>query len=359
MVTKLRTFTATVGGFLVVLSLWATFEYGAGHGVVPFLKIAALGIAVAGLPSLYVRARSGLYGALRRLRLRRKAASGRVADPDDLRSTFLSTAAVPEPDDVLRTIRDSVRAGDAYDDVRQEEFPEGDGLTVTHTGFHNSFVRTTDADRLVVNGTSKKTRQLVADIEDELPVSLEAADTNPFGGSTSIRRMPRVLIVLATVLLLVVGVASVAGTAYPSDAYNPAERGVLVAIDAQSDVDPRMSPAEASVTKADFVVGVLEEESVEIGWEYNTTSRVVGHGRDAVALAASARTFLDRVRSTGASDETRTRASVVEQDLREAEREVAAALERKAEKISGPNPRVDRLRERLLAGGEGRTATGS
>ncbi|WP_435180911.1 hypothetical protein [Halorussus sp. AFM4] len=358
MATKLRAFTATSGGFLVVLSLWAIFEYGAQRGVVPFLKVAALGVVVAALPSLYVRARFRLYGMLRRLRLRRKAASGRVGDPDDLRSTFVSTAVIPEPDDALRAVRDFVRGGDAYDGVQREEFPEGDGLTVTHTGFHNSFVRTTDAGRLVVNGTSRKTRQLVADIERTLPVSLEATDTNPFGRSASIRRIPRVLIVLATVVLLVVGVTGVAGAAYQSDAYNSAERGVLVAIDVQSDVDPGMSAAEASIAKAEFVVGVLDEESVEIGWDYNTTSRVVGHGRDAVALAANARTFLDRGRSTGASDETRARVSVVERNLREAEREVAAALDRKAEKIPGPNPRVAQLRERLLAGGEGRAATG-
>ena len=355
MVTKLRAFTATVGGFLVVLSLWAIAEYGAGRGVIPFLETAALGIAIASLPSVYVRARFLLYRGLRRLRLRRKAASGRAGDADSLRSTFVSTDAVPDPDELLGAVRDSVLAGDAYDGVRRDEFPEGDGLTVTHTGFHNSFVRTTDADRLVVNGTSRKTRQLVADIEEALPVSLEAADTNPFGRSTSIRRIPRVLIVVATVVLLVVGVGGVAGAAYQSAAYNPAERGVLVAMDVQSDVDPGTSVAEASVAKAEFVVGVLDEESVEIGWEYNTTSRVVGHGRDAVALSANARTFLERARSTGTSDAVRSRASVVERDLRSAERKVAAALHRKAEKIQGPNPRVDRLRERLLADGEPRT----
>lgn len=349
MASKLRAFTAGGGGFLFVLSAWALFEYGPTSGFVPFLGTAALGVAVAALPRAYVGGRFWLRRGLRFLRFWRESARRPDGDGAVPRSTFVSASPVPDPDELLERLAGAVRDDDEYDGVRREAFPEGDGLTVTHAGFHNSFVRVTDSGRLVVNGTSEKTRRLVGKIEETFSVSVEPADINPFGKSASIRRAPKVALALAAVVLVVLGTGGVVGAAYQSDSYNPAERGTLVAIDARSDVDPGMSERRASLEKARFLVGMLEEEAVEIGWEYNTTGRVTAHGRDALAIAENARRFLAEAREGDALGAPRADVSRIESNLRNAERSVADALGRKAEKLPGSNPRIGRIRETLLA----------
>ncbi|MFC4552867.1 MULTISPECIES: hypothetical protein [Halorussus] len=348
MASKLRAFTAGGGGFLFALSAWALLEYGPTGGFVPFLGTAALGVAVAALPRAYVAGRFRFRQGLRFLRFWRESARQPDGDGAVPRSTFVS--ASPVPDDVLDRLAATIRDDDAYDGVRRESFPEGDGLTVTHAGFHNSFVRVTDASRLVVNGTSEKTRRLVEEIEETFSVSVEPADINPFGRSAPIRRAPKVALALAAVVLVVLGTGGVVGAAYQSDAYNPAERGMLVAIDARSDVDPGMSERRASLEKARFLVGMLEEEAVEIGWEYNTTGRVTAHGRDALAIAENARLLLAEAREGNAPGASRADVSQIEANLRSAERSVADALDRKAQKLPGSNPRIGRIRETLLAG---------
>jgi hypothetical protein len=316
---KLRGLSVGGGAFLVGAAAWTAASYGATANRATFVGVALLGIGVAAAP------RALATGKLWSYRLRRAREAG-GADGPDRDATYVSADPIRDPDDALGAVAAVVRDSDEYDGVRDEQFPEGVGLTITHVGFHNSFVRITDADRMVVSGASERTRSLARDAGDALGVSLEPASSNPFRGPRPVRGAPRVFLGVLLVALVVVGAIGLGGAAYPSDAYNPAEKSVLVAVDARADVDPGFSDAEARLAKAAFLADVLDEEAVEIRWDGDDRRSILAHGRQALRIREDARELLEPVRDGAPYRARERRAARIAADLREAERRVAVAI---------------------------------
>jgi len=316
---KLRGLSVGGGAFLVGAAAWTAASYGATADRATLVGVALLGVGVAAAPRALAAAKLWSY------RLRRAREAG-GADEPARDATYVSAEPIRDRDDALDAVAAVVRDSDEYDGVRDEQFPEGVGLTVTHVGFHNSFVRLTDADRLVVSGASEKTRSLARAAGDALGVSLEPASTNPFRGPEPVRGAPRVFLGVLLAGLVVVGALGVVGAAYPSDAYNPAEKAILVSVDARADFDPGFSDADARLDKAAFLADVLDEEAVEIRWADGDRRSVLAHGRQAIRIREDAQRLLEPVRDGAPNRARERRAAEIAADLREAERRVAAAI---------------------------------
>lgn len=342
---KLRAVATLAGGSLVALSVWAALRYGGETGVVPFAATAALGGLIAAIPELLARAKRRARVGYRRLR---EAVTG---ERDE--SLYVSAAPLDEPFAALDAAADRLRGDDAHDSVREAEFSEGKGLAVDHSGAHSSAVRVTESGRLAVVGASDRARALARRLEELTPASFERTLANPFRGSEPVKGAPRVFLGLALVALFAAGVGGVANAAYPSGAYNSPEKTVLVSFDARADLDPATTETDVRIEKADFLVGALDEEAVEIRWEDNVTDRVRAHGRQAVATGSHVRDLLTAVRR---GDPTAAQAAAVdriEADLRKAERNVSAALAAKAEHEAVRGRELIGLRERLRASDDG------
>jgi len=318
--TKLGGLSAGGGAFLVAAAVWTAASYGPAADRPTLVGVALLGAGVAAAPRALAAAK------LRGYRLRR-ALGARGGDRPDRDTTYVSAAPIRDPDDALGAVAAVVRDSDEYDDVRDEQFPEGTGLAVTHVGFHNSFVRVSDAGRLVVSGASKKTRSLARDVEDALGVSVESVSSNPFHVARSVRGAPRVFLGVLLAGLVVVGTVGLVGAAYPSSTYNPAEKAVLVTFDARADFDPGLSEADARLAKAAFLADVLDEEAVEIRWEDGEPRAMLAHGRQAIRIRDDARALLEPIRDGDSSRARERRAAAIAADLRDAERRVALALD--------------------------------
>ncbi|WP_435185600.1 hypothetical protein [Halobellus sp. EA9] len=339
MVTRFRLFTTLSGGCLVTVSFWAFTEYSATQGIRPFAEAALVGVAAALLPFFYIRARR--WVAIGDFRFRywwntNTSSHGGV---------FTSNSPVDSEANILDEIIERLPDDDTYDAVRSTQFSETDGVEIVHTGFHKSYIRVTESGTLVVTGTNEQTQKLAARLEDICSITLEPSAVDPFS-TPSIRKGPRVLLVVATVVLLLLGIGVIGAGAYPSSAYNPAERTVLVGIDARSDIDPSMSASEASVAKAQFLIQMLDEEAVEIQWDYNSSSQIRHHGKQAIKISSNARKYLSYARMCGYPDEGKL--SRLEANLADAEVAVANAIEKKSMSLSGENPRLNRIRSRLL-----------
>jgi len=348
---KLRGLSVGGGAFLVGAAAWTAASYGATANRATLVGVALLGIGVAAAP------RALATGKLWSYRLRRAREAG-GADGPGRDATYVSADPIRDPDDALGVVAAVVRDSDEYDEVRDEQFPEGVGLTVTHVGFHNSFVRITDADRMVVSGASERTRSLARDAGEVLGVSLEPASSNPFRGPRPVRGAPRVFLGVLLVALVVVGAIGLVGAAYPSDAYNPAEKSVLVAVDARADADPGFSDAEARLAKAAFLADVLDEEAVEIRWDGDDRRSILAHGRQALRIREDARELLEPVRDGAPTRARERRAARIAADLREAERRVAVAIDARANATgSGASNATELLRiRRVLAPADNTTA---
>lgn len=318
---KLRILSLGGGGFLVVASAWATLRYA---GWTPFAWAALLGLVVAVVPSVMARAKLWARRGWRGL--------GRVRSDSPLRdATFVSESPVDDPSVELDAIADSVRDADGFDAVRHEQFDNGDGLVVTHAGFHSSFVRLTRGGRLAVSGASRRTRNLVDVIEATRPLSLSDRANNPLRRPDPVRGAPRVFLSIFLVGLLLVGVGGIANGAYPAQAYTSGEKTILVSIDARADFVPGVTATDATLSKADFVVGALEEESVEVQWESNSTTRLVEHGRQSLQMSTDVRGLLADARAGSLTDEQAARADHIERDLHAAEADTAEALTKRVE----------------------------
>ena len=318
---KLRGLSLGGGVFLVIASVWATLRYGVRS---PFVRAVLLALVVVILPSVLARAKLWTRRGWRGL--------GRIRADSPLRdATFVSESPVEDPDAELEAIADSVRAADGFDGVRHEQFDTGDGLVVTHAGFHSSFVRLTRGGRLAVSGASKRTRRLVDLIESTRPLSLSDRANNPLRQHDPVRGAPRVFLAVFLVGVLLFGVGAIANGAYPAEAYTTGEKTVLVSIDAQADFDPETSPTDATLSKADFLVGALEEEAVEVQWETNSTERLTEHARQSLRMSADVRGLLADARSGSLTDDQAVRADRIEADLHAAEAATAEALTRRVE----------------------------
>lgn len=343
---KLRVLSVGGGAFLVAASVWASFRYA---GSASFGWPVVLGVLVAGLPI-------GLaYGKLWARRGWRRLRHVRADDPPrDV--SYVSESRVEDPESELAAIADAVRDADGLDAARRKQFDDGDGLVVTHAGFHSSFVRLTSTGRLVVTGASRRTRRLVEAIEATRPRSLTRSANNPLRRSDPVRGAPRVFLGVLLVGLVLVGVGGVADGAYPDDAYTAGEKAVLVSIDARADVDPGTSSTDASLAKAAFVVGAIEEEAVEVRWESNGTSAEVvdEHGRSSLRMSEDVRALVSAVRSGSPSAAQASRADRIEADLHRAEAAVAAAITARleAENLSGETAGLRATRDELRAASE-------
>lgn len=313
---KLRIISLGGGALLVGASAWAALRY---SGSAPFARAALLGLLVAALPTGLARAK--LAARRGRRRLRRARAD---APPPD--ASFVTESAVADPDAELGVIADAVRNVDGFEAVRREPFGDGEGLVVTHAGYHSSFVRPTPDDHLAVTGASKRTRRLAAVVEAERPYSLTRRTNNPLRRPDPVRGASRVFLAVLLVALLLVGAGTIAGGAYPGDTYTAGEKAVLVSIDARADVDPGTSSTNATLAKAEFVVLALEEETVEIRWESNSSRLLAEHGRQSLRMSEDARSLLADARADSPTARQAARAERIEADLHAAEAAAARAL---------------------------------
>ena len=316
---KLRGLSLGGGALLLLASVWAALRY---PGWRPFGTAALLALAVMGLPTGLAYAKLGTRRGWRVYRNVR--ADGALRD-----ATYVSEDPVEDPGSELSAIADSVRDADGFDGVSREEFDDGEGLVVTHGGFHSSFVRLTRRGHLTVTGASQRTRRLVDLIEAARPHSLTDRTNNPLRRPDRVRGAPRVFLSVFLVALLLVGVGAISNGAYPAEVYTSGEKVVFVGIDARADLVPGVSPADASLSKAAFVVASLEEEAVEIRWEVNSTARIAEHGRQALRMSEDTRGFLTEARAGSPTAEQAARADRIEADLHDAEAEVVTALNRR------------------------------
>lgn len=341
MVNKLRGLAIGGGGLVIALSLWGLWYYGLSRATPwPFLWTTIAGFGISALPWGMAQAKrwSGIIHNY--LEMRRSAG-------DERGSVFVSESSLPDPDTTLEAVEEVVDGSPAFDSVQWDAFPEGEGLTVTHTGFHNTFVRVTRSSTLAVTGASIKTRRLAREIEEAGIVPFRRAFSNPFERPDPVRGAPRVFFGLVLAGLVISSTVGIAAAAYPTEVYNPAEKTVLMAIDARSSVDPGVTHTEHRLAKAAFLVDVLDEKQVEILWARNDTEQILDHGRHATAISTDAREELAAVQTSDPTAEEAQRAARIESELHRAEREVAAALERRAEGRSETAGRFDAVTRRM------------
>lgn len=338
---KLRTLSWGGGGLVVVLAVWAATHYGRP---LQFGSAVIIGVAAAGLPFGLAYLKSA-FRSLRR----------RHADPEggfsaEQGSVFVSESVVEDAVDCLETVYTAVEGDEDYDKVDRDAFEEGPGLTVLHAGFHNSFVRITGAGHVVITGASERTRELADTVSDVCSLSFERTRDNPFDGREPIKGAPRVFLGVIVFTILLFGINAVAVAAYPSGAYNPAERTVLVGIDAQSTIDPGASETETKLSKAAFLVAIVDEGSNEVRWAVNDSSRVAVQGEQALRVSSDARSLLATLDDGSTTPKQTERADQIEQRLVDAERSVAVALEERADSGALNNTEtVRQLSDRLRA----------
>lgn len=319
---KLRALSLGGAALVVAVAVWAAWFYGDSSR---FGWAVVIGVAAAGLPRSLAHAKRAAHRFHRRL-------DGAERITGEKGSIFVSESLVDDAVDCLETVRTAAAADDRYDEVRRDSFTEGPGLTVVHAGFHNSFVRITDAGRVVVSGASERTQDLAETVTDACGLSFERTRDNPFNPLEPVKGAPRVFLGVFVFALLLVGFHAVAVGAYPSDAYNPAERAVLVGIDGQSSLDPRVTATERSLHKAAFLVAVVEESPVEVRWASNDSERIARQGRNALAVAEDTRSVLASVERQSLTQRQAQRVENLRTRLATAERETAAEIDERAQR---------------------------
>ncbi|WP_458187039.1 hypothetical protein [Haladaptatus sp. NG-WS-4] len=321
---KLR--ATAVGSGLVLLAgaAWGALEYGASAGLEPFVWVAVFGVVVAVVPDGIAAAKHAVYQSRREA----KAEDARAGAKDRY---FTSTKTYPSREEVLDVVRDTVRATDGYERVAAEDFPEGAGLSVTHAGFHNSFVRVTASGRLVLAGASERTADLASDLAKDLKTSFDQSWANPMRQRKPIVGGLRVVLAVAILTTTGLGLGTVAAAGYPSDSYNPLEKVALASYDARSTVDPGTSETDAAIAKARFRVTILKESVVEVRWTDNNSARLVRTGQVALRVAGDTRSTLTGLRERELTDAQERRVGRIEGNLREVEDSIAATLESRAD----------------------------
>lgn len=347
---KLRA-TAIVSGVLLLLAAtWGALEYGAEAGLESFVSVAVLGILVAVAPDGIAATKHAVYQYYRES----KGEDTRAGIRDQY---FTSAKTYPDREEILDVVRDAVRDTDGYERVVPANFPEGAGLSVTHAGFHNSFVRVSTSGQLVLAGASKRTADLADDLATALETSFERSWANPMRRRRSIKGGLRIVLAVAILTTTGLGVGSVAAAGYPSNAYNPLEKVVLASYDARATVDPGMSETDAAISKARFRVTILQESTVEVRWTANDSARLVGTGQKALAIAGDVRSTLADLRDRDLTAAQRDRLDRVAADLREAENSTATALDNRADD-RGIGAGADDIREIANALRSHRSGTG-
>lgn len=340
MVNTLRQLSRSSGVFLLALSGWAMVHYG---NLLRFVPSVVVAVTILILPVAFAYVKLWLRRTSRYIKQRQRESTERD-------STFVSAVPDPAPGEALSSIAAAVADEDRRD-IQRETFPEGEGLMITYGGFHNSFVRLTDHGRLVVTGASKQTRSLAESIGDLRGVTMERHSNNPLLGPIPVRGAPRWFLGVLLVMILIVGVGVVAGTAYTADTYTIPEKVVLVSYDAHADFAPGATKTDARLGKAEFMVGSLSEEAVEIRWEKNGSSFLVGDGKQALAISDDVRAELHAVKRKSPTDAQAARSDRIESELHTAERQVAESIRiRLRNETTGQyDDELRTIRQRLLS----------
>ena len=326
---RLGSVSRVAAAFLLVFAAWGALRYG---GIRSFTLVAALGAVV-------VTLRPGIRRWKLWVRRRRQRSRVRLWDYE----SYASATPTRNREWLLERLRRELDEREEFE-PRIDDFPEGRGLTVVHTGSHNLFVRFTDDDRVVITGESGRLSALVSVADSVADLSFEPTDSNPMLRSPRLSGGTRLAVYLVIAFLLIASVNVGTRAAYPADTYNSAERTFLVGIDARGDVDPTASSTEVRLSKAAFLIEVLDEEAVEIYWERNATTDMIRHARQAVDVAADARALLETIEaeSTDPSDARRVRR--LRSELRTAEANVSRAIEEQIRRVDMDERRADRLR---------------
>lgn len=313
---KLSVLKHLAGWTLLVYSAWALLRYGDGNPR-PYIWSGFLAVSIMVLPTglAFTKLWGKRVGQV--IKNRRGTSSARG-------HTYVSDGTVDDREVVLDTLEEAIRASGAFDGLRRSTFPEGEGITVKHT-FHNAFVRIPRSGRVVVTGTSAKARELAETVGLTLSVSMNPRRSNPLLRPDPVRGFPRALLGVVLVVLFVVGSITVAEAAYPAAAYNPAEKTVLVSFDLRSDLAPAETQSEIRLSRAAFLVDVLDEKSVEVRWS-NTQAGVVRHAEQSLVIRRDANRQIESLRREPLTPAEQTRLAGIERDLEVAESEVAAAI---------------------------------
>lgn len=346
---RLRALSVGGAGLVAGVAVWAAWYYGEPTR---FLGTVVAGVVAAGLPPALAYGKRTVRSAHRRL-----DDGERISDEKG--SIFVSEPAVEDVVRCLEAVRAAAVDDDRFDEVRRDSFTEGPGLTVVHAGFHSSFVRVTSAGRVVVSGASERTRDLASTVGDACDLSFERTRENPFEPLEPVKGAPRVFLGVLVLAVLLVGFHATAVGAYPSGAYNPAERAVLVGIDGRTSLDPTVSETDGELAKAAFLVSVVEESPVEVRWAGNDSERIARQGRYALVVADDARSTLAAVDDDTLTPTQARRTDRLRRRLAAAERETAAALDEQARSDAvGEADSLGRLSDRLRASAN-RTADGA
>ncbi|RDI70120.1 hypothetical protein [Halopelagius longus] len=353
---KLRAFVVCGSVALAVGTLWAAFRYGvAPASRTGYLRAVAAAVLLPAIPVALARAKLWI----RRLAEYRRNGSSLSFER---KSIFVSGDEVGDADGTLEDIEAAVAAADEYDECRRDRFGEGRGLTVRHTGFHNSFVRIAGDGRVVVTGASENTHSLASLVERVVSLPMERTRNHPLLEPKPVRGAPRAFLGLFLVALFLFGVGGVGAAAYPADAYSAPERAVFVGYDARADALPGYDETDATVDKAALLVKALGEEAVELQWDRDDATRLSEHTRQSVFLSARGAEMLDDARAGNLDAADRKRVSALETDLHAAECRVASAITTRIEKgrVEGDAEALRdarrTLRERASAAGHACTA---
>lgn len=318
---KLRIFAGASAVTLLGLTGWSMIQYNTSN--INFLLISGIiGILIGILPAGIMY---GKYWLRQRWRcLRQHLRSSRS-------SVFVSEPTAGSRNKELVAIAEVIQVAGDYETVTTEDFPEGEGLSVAHGGFHNSFIRITKAGQIVVTGASEKTSTLAHQISNHRKIKLTNVPNNPFSKPEPVKGAPRGFLGIFLAILLIIGITCAVSAAYPSPAYNPSERAVLVSYDMRADVDPGFTKTDAQLSKAAFLTKIVEEEAVEVRWEESSSQQIAGHGRQALIISKETHDLLQQARSSGLTTEQRATAQQIETDLESARRAVSIAITERIE----------------------------
>ncbi|ERG99929.1 MAG: hypothetical protein J07HQX50_01083 [Haloquadratum sp. J07HQX50] len=311
-----------LGGACIVslVTSWAMVHYGPQSAI---LFAGIFGLGSTALPSVLSRMKyyvTRIYS--------RYLSSGPRHGPGE-GTIFVSTSPVEDAFEYLEAAYTAIDRDDTYESVTREEFSEGPGLSVIYAGFHNSFVRVSNTGMVVVTGASERSIDVVDTLRGIKDIRFEQTNRSPFVGYTPIRGAARVFLSVFVAIALMSSIVMIGGGAYPNDAYNPAERTVLMGIDAHGDLNPRVSATDTTLTRVAFLVSIVEEESTEIGWAQNKTTEIERHSQQALAVSQEARELLGSVASSDPTTAQREQIKSLRVQLTSAEAAVVTAVDEK------------------------------
>ncbi|MFB6195681.1 MAG: hypothetical protein ABEI80_05890 [Haloplanus sp.] len=331
MVRKLRVLSLACGVAVSVLAGWAMVNYRSPIRFAPYL---VGGVLVASSPWL---AAHGKLSA-RRLRYRYR----RLVGHPSTGTVFVSERSVADPTATLDALRQSDTLAEAFSGVEYADPDAKRELRISHTSFHASYVRCTDDGQLVITGpASEKNREVATRVEEVCGIEMRGSNDNPLWEPLPVRGASRLVLAACVVVATVLCTMGVAGVAYPSGAYNPVEKSVLLSFDARGDVDPRLSETEAGLRKASFMVDILAEKRTEMRWELNDTRAIRQHRREAKVICNQTRALLSRIRERTSDPGALARADRIEARLTRVERRVERTARKElAEARNATGPRT-------------------